>query len=302
MSQDDATHSLRSVQQMLKLTRREVAGLVEAGFVTPQRGARSEWRFTFQDVVLLRTAWGLLRADIPLRRVVASLKRLRGALPESLPLSGLRIAAVGNDVAVIEGGARWAADSGQLLMAFDVAAPARGDADVSFIDATKHAARAGRRSTPSAVATRARPRVAPRPDTGPSADAWFERGEADEPRDAGAAETAYRAALAADPGHVRAALNLGALLCDSDRCGEAIGLYDIAVSRHPGEALLHFNRAIALEDAGRNVEALRSYERCIALAPEMADAHFNAALLYELAGDKQKALRHFSSYRRLERH
>ncbi len=300
MTDDSATHALRSVQQMLKLSRREVEGLVEAGFVAPQVGDKGEWRFTFQDIVLLRTAWGLLRADIPLRRVVASLKRLRASLPESLPLSGLRIAAVGNDVAVIEGGARWAVDTGQSLMAFDVAAPTGADAEVAFIDAAKHAARAGR-SAPSAVAPRARSRVAPRSDSGPSAEAWVERGEAHEPRDAGAAEAAYRAALAADPGHVRAALNLGALLCEAGRCAEAIDLYEAAVSRHPDDALLHFNRAIALEDASRNAEALHSYERCIALAPEMADAHFNAARLYELAGDRQKALRHFSSYRRLER-
>ena len=293
---------------MLKLTRREVAGLVEAGFVTPQVGSRGEWRFTFQDVVLLKSAWGLRQQGIPFRRVIASLRKLRARLPETLPLSGLRITAVGAEVAVLDGASRWSAESGQLLMGFDVEPPASAAATrgaVSFIDAAEARAR---RERPPDAATTPEPRSAPRAGARAArggieatAEALFARGEEAEAHDTRAAEQAYRAALAVDPAHVASALNLGAMLCEQQRCREAVTLYDGLIERQPAEALLHFNRAVALEDLGRTEDALASYARCLALAPDLADAHYNAGRLYQLTGDAQKALRHFSSYRRLQK-
>ena len=53
----DSTHpyTLRGVTQMLGLTRHAVGRLVELGFVQPVRSGRA-LRFSFRDVVLLRTA------------------------------------------------------------------------------------------------------------------------------------------------------------------------------------------------------------------------------------------------------
>jgi hypothetical protein len=53
----DAGHdyTLRSLQSILGVSRRVLSGLIDAGFVQPTRGKRNEPRFTFQDVVLLRT-------------------------------------------------------------------------------------------------------------------------------------------------------------------------------------------------------------------------------------------------------
>ncbi len=295
-----ATHSLRSVQQMLGLTRREVAGLVEAGFVTPESGRKGEWRFTFQDVVLLKSAWNLRAEGIPLRKIIASLRRLRATLPDEMPLSGLRMSAVGSEVAVVDGGARWAAESGQMLMRFDAdpAASATAAATSAPRGATVSivALAGGRAAAPASRAAQAA-----RASLEASADALFARGEGAESRDASAAEQAYRAALATDPTHVASALNLGALLCDQQRFAEAVSLYDSVIAQRPNEALLHFNRAVALEDLGRPDAALAGYAQSLALAPDLADAHYNAGRLYQLAGDAQKALRHFSSYRRLHK-
>ena len=97
------TFTLSSIQAMLGLSRSVISSLIAAGFVTPTRGKRREYRFSFQDVVLLRTAYSLQSANIPPRKILRSLQRLKDSLPEELPLSGLRIAAVGNDIAVREG-------------------------------------------------------------------------------------------------------------------------------------------------------------------------------------------------------
>jgi len=267
---------------MLGLSRGVIGGMIAAGFVAPGRGPRNEYRFTFQDVVLLRTAAELQAARIAPRRILQALRRLREKLPAEMPFAGLRISAVGNDVTVKEGGSQWQADSGQLVMDFQFA-PARGT--VTYLQ---------RPAAVSAVAQKAAAAA-------DAVDAAFALGEALESTDRRAAEAAYRRVLALDPDHADAYLNLGALLCEARRCKEAVALYDEALRRKPDEALLHFNRAVALEDQGRPMEALAAYNASLQLQPDLADAHYNAARLHEQLGDARNAVRHFSAYRRLER-
>ena len=80
-----APHTLRGIQEMLGLSRSAVARLIAHGFVSPSRGPRNEYRFSFRDVVLLRTAHKLQLADIPTRKIVRALQRLKGTLPAELP-------------------------------------------------------------------------------------------------------------------------------------------------------------------------------------------------------------------------
>jgi len=272
----ESPYTIRSIQEMLGLSRGVISSLIAAGFVAPTRGARREYRFTFQDVVLLRTAAELQAARIAPRRILLALRRLKEKLPAELPLAGLRISAVGNDVTVRDGGSQWQAESGQLVMDFELA-PVKGS--VTFLQ-----------RAPAHV-----------PKATDDIDTVFNLGEALESTDRKAAEAAYRKVLALDPDHADAYLNLGALLCEAKRCKEAVALYDEALRRKPGEALLHFNRAVALEDQGRPVEALAAYNASLLLAPDLADAHYNAARLHEQLGDAKNAVRHFSAYRRLER-
>ncbi len=286
------TYTIRALQEMLGLSRGVITGLVASGFVSPGRGARNEYRFSFQDVVLLRTAVELQAARIPPRKILSALKKLRSTLPDELPLTGLRISAVGNDVTVRDGRSQWHADSGQMVMDFE-AAPVKGT--VTLLK--RPAPLASIAAKPVAEKKeRAGPFAAPLRD---DVAAVFSHGEALEASDPAAAEAAYRKVLALDPDHADAYLNLGALLCESRRFAEAVALYDEALRRRPAEALLHFNRAIALEDQGRTDEALVGYHASLRLAPDLADAHYNAARLHEQLGDAKQAVRHFSAYRRL---
>ena len=262
---------------MLGLSRGIVAGLIAEGFVAPTRGPRNEWRFTFQDLMLLRTAHALQVSKIPPRRILRSLARLRAALPTELPLTGLRITAIGADVAVRDRDGQWQADSGQLLMDFEVA-PLAGS--VAFL------------------ARETSPPVSPAP---PAAPAWFERGLALEATDPAAAEGAYRQALVLAPDLEEAWLNLGAMLSETGRFAELAALSDEAVEHCPASPLIHFNRAVALDHLERLPAAVASYEQSLVLDPRLADAHYNLGRLREQLGDKRGALRHFSAYRRLQR-
>jgi tetratricopeptide (TPR) repeat protein len=272
-----APHTLRSLQQMLGLSRAVILNLVAAGFVVPTRGARNEYRFSFQDVVLLRTAHQLRQASIAPRKLLRSLRQLRSRLPHELPMSGLRIRAVGSDVAVKEGRAQWEAQSGQLLLDLEVVG-GTGDNTVAFLQ---------------------HPPGPPAPIPKATAAEWFEHALTLEASDPAAAESAYRRALVLQPTHADAHANLGALLCEQRRWAEAAVVFDAGVAACPEVALLHFNRGIALEELERGEEALAAYLACLRLDTGFADAHFNAARLLELQGQAQRALKHYSAYRRL---
>lgn len=256
---------------MLGLSRGIVAGLIAEGFVKPTRGPRKELRFSFQDLMLLRTAHALQMSKIAPRKIVRALAKLRASLPAELPLTGLRISAIGADVAVRDRSGQWQADSGQLLMDFEVA-PREGQ--VAFIE-----------------------RSMPTEDAG----SWLARGEALEAEDAAGAEAAYRQALALAPDREEAYLNLGALWSEAGRYAELAELCDRGLKNCPGSALLHFNRGVAMDHLERLPEALASYEKSLELDPQLADAHYNLGRLREQLGDRRGALRHFSAYRRLQR-
>ncbi|MCY0852746.1 tetratricopeptide repeat protein [Cupriavidus sp. D39] len=268
------TYTLKDAETMLGIPRSVATRLVTEGIITPTRGPRRKLLFTFQDMVLLRTANSLHDAKIPTRLIVRALARVKAARGAGQPLTGVRIRAMGNEVATRdEGREGWQAVSGQMLMDFEP-----GDPGAAIVQSLHDA----------------------RP---PAADAqdWFLIGaelETEKPIDA---EAAYRRALAAEPTFLDPYLNLGCMMCDARRFGDAAELYRSGISQLPSEPLLHFNLAVALEDQERPGEALISYERCIQLAPDFADAHFNAARIYETLGNGMRAIRHFNEYRKLQR-
>src|SRR5258706_12558914 len=109
-------YGVRHVEKLLRLPRSTIRALIAAGFVSPARGPRSEWRFSFQDLIVLRTAQALADANVPPRRITRSVRELRRHLPDAMPLSGLSICAVAHPVAGKEGGGCWQADSGKHLL------------------------------------------------------------------------------------------------------------------------------------------------------------------------------------------
>jgi DNA-binding transcriptional MerR regulator len=171
---------------VLDLPVAEVRRLVRGGLVSPRRGPGNALLFSFQDLVLLRAAAGLLRARIPRARVRRALRSLRSQLPGARPLAAVRVAADGGRVVVQDGGARWQPETGQVLLDLDV-----------------HAREV-------APVVRAAGRGHGRPPLDP--DAWLRWGEDLEDAAPGEAEEAYRRALALDPAHGGAHLALGRLL------------------------------------------------------------------------------------------
>lgn len=260
---------------MLDLPVGEVRRLARDGFVAPRRGPRNELRFSFQDLVLLRTAASLLHARIPGARVRRALRSVRAQLPEGRPLAAVRVCAEGDRVVVQDGGARWHPETGQVLLDLSVGDLARRVAPVVRA--------AVRRSAPLDV------------------DAWYRWGCDLEDAAPGEAEAAYRRALAIDPHHAGAHLNLGRLLHERGDVRAAELHYRLAAGSPEHRALAAFNLGVALEDLGLTDEALLAYARALEADRGLADAHHNAARLLERLGRRDDALRHLAEYRRLSR-
>jgi tetratricopeptide (TPR) repeat protein len=265
-------YGVREVEKLLRLPRSTIRAFVEAGFVSPERGPRKAWRFSFQDLIVLRTAQALVAAKVPAKRITRSVRELRRHLPQSMPLSGLAICAVADRVVVKEGASRWQAESGQYLLGFE------GDPAAGSLNVIQHK----KQSTPKR-----------------SALDWFERGIELEETDAQAALAAYGEAIAADPKLVDAHVNRGWLLHEAGRLAEAERAYRAAVDACGGEPLVLYNLGVLLVDMERKDEALEVYRRAVRASPGFADCHYNLALLCEELGMPKDAIRHMAQYRRL---
>jgi tetratricopeptide (TPR) repeat protein len=263
-------YGVADVERLLRLPRATIRAFVAAGFVTPEKGPRNRWFFSFQDLIVLRTAQ-TLAATVPARRLTQSLRELRRQLPESMPMTGLAIGAEGAHVIVKEGGARWQAENGQYLLAFD-GDPAAGDLNV----------------------IERRPRAQP-----PVRHGWLDEAAALEEDDPEAAMRVYEKALAAQPGLLDAWINLGRLQHEARRFARAEETYRQAMRECGPDPVLLYNLGVLLHDLDRIDEAIAAYEAALAGNPELADCHYNLALLYEERNRPRDAIRHMGRYRTL---
>jgi len=270
---------------MLGLTPARLRAYLRSGVLSPERGAHGELRFSFQDLVVLRTAEGLVRDRIPPRRVVSALRKLRARLPETRPLTGLQLAADGESVIVRDGDARWHAESGQILLEFDRPAAAAAESQPASLTSRREQ----RPPVPAGAGD-----VVPL-----SIDELYEIGCDLEETDPTHAEASYRQVLERTARHADAHVNLGRLLHERGELAEAERHYREALAARPDDPTATFNLGVAMEDQGRFDEALAAYEGAIALNKNNADAHYNAARLCEKSGDYGAALRHLRAYRDL---
>lgn len=276
-----APHTLGRVRASLGLSRHAVARLIDLGFVQPARNASGAYAFSFQDLVLLRSAHELRLAGLPTRRLLKALSGLHASLPREAPREGFRIVAVGDRLAVRMGKHQWEPTSGQLVMDFGVSDAVQGE--VAYLP---------QQSPCRAEADFDKADV----------ESLFAEAEAWEELDQHGAERLYRRVLERDPAHVHAYLNLGYMLCEQARREEAVALYERAFKACGNDdPLIFYNHAVALDGLGRAEAALKSYEMALELKPDLLEAHQNAALLYAELGDKKKAIRHFNALRHLER-
>ncbi|MES1207266.1 MAG: tetratricopeptide repeat protein [Pseudomonadota bacterium] len=290
--------STQEITRMLGLSPTRLRAYVKAGLLCPQRGQGGELRFSFQDLLLLRTAEGLVTERLPPRRVRDALKKLRQRMPAERPLTGVHLGTDGAHVVVRDGATAWRADSGQGLLSFGALAPSPTDGGDRATDATPIALLRPPRSTPAARAGGDDDDTAEEPFQ-PNADDFYQLGCSLEDGAPEAARVAYQNVLSRQPDHADAHVNLGRLLHEAGDLEFAEEHYRAALAQRPADATAHFNLGVLLEDRGRPELAVETYEAALRVDPMHADAHFNAARLHDRAGRYEAALRHLREYRNL---
>jgi tetratricopeptide (TPR) repeat protein len=277
------SYSAEDVARLLGIPVKRVQSFVKSGFLVPARDGDGTPRFSFQDVVLLRTAEGLVGARITPERVKRALARLRRQLPDGRPLTGVAIAADGNRIVVRDGGAQWNPESGQVLFDFEVGELAK---EAQALTAWR----------PRADKAVAEAKVDPRH----AADDWYATGcKREEEGDREGAVAAYKRALAIDDGHADAHINLGRIFHERGDLINGVRHYQRAVELRPDDGVAAFNLGVALEDQERLDEAVSAYLTAVHCDPRAADAHYNLAGLYERLGDRAGAIRHLRAYKKL---
>lgn len=269
-------YTTREVAELLGVSAHRVRSFARAGFVTPNRTRGGHYRFSFQDLVLLRTAKELVEANLGPRRMWRALRAVQGQLPTGRPLSSVRVLAEGDRVLVRERNTAWEPESGQTILDFSV-----GELAEKVAPLVKASA----------------PLAKEQASTG---EEWFELAlEFDQVGAQEDAQAAYQEALVIDAGHVNARINLGRLLHNKRNYREAEELYRQALKIDPGSSIAAFNLGVVLEDQGAIQDAMEAYQHALSVDPTIPDVHYNLARLYEHQGDQQLAIRHYSRFKSL---
>jgi tetratricopeptide (TPR) repeat protein len=205
--------------------------MARAGILSPSRGARREYRFTFQDLVLLRSTRTLLDAAVPRRRVHRTLRQLVRQMPPGRNPSEVQLRAVEGQVHAQDGDTVWIPESGQMLLPLSTTAPA---------PVTELAARPAAESA-SALLNLGR----------------FHQDRGDLPE----AIRLYRAAVALEDGHATALFNLGTALDQAGDAEGAIQAYRRCLGVNPGMADAHYNLSLLYQHSGHKLAAMMHLKR-----------------------------------------
>ena len=216
--------------------------------------------------MLLRTAKGLIDAKVPPRRITKALQALATQLPTDRPLSAVRVQIDGDRVIVRDNASTWEPESKQTVLDFSV------------------------RELGEKVAPLARESVQRALRAASTADDLFQAALESEQIGATAeAEGAYRNAIAADPAHVAAHINLGRLRHVGKALDEAERLYRRALELEPNHPTARFNLGVVLEDRGATADAIERVPRSRAARPARGRRAFQSRAA--LPADRRPASR-----------
>lgn len=248
------------------------------GFLQPSGGVAPRQRYTFQDLISIRAAKGLLEKGTSLQKVRKCVDSLRRELPHVIrPLAELRVRADGESLLVETERARWNAESGQLLLDFDV------------------------RELRDEVVRALRPRQSDPSRRRAAYEAYLEGCRFDEEATTyERAETAYRRAILLDPELGHAYTNLGNLRVRRGDPRDAKVLYEKALSVDPAQPEALYNLGFLASDDGELEQAVIYFEQAIEQDRAFADAHFNLATVLEELGRMGAAKEHWRVYLSLD--
>ncbi len=313
-----SAYRTREVAAALGLTPRQVRSFVYSGLLRPARGQNREYRYSFQDLVLLRLGRRLTSADVPVSQASRALQALRSALPTGEPLASVDVDALGEVVIARDRQGVWDPESGQRYFDFTLPSPSDsedagnpGPEDATVVDLASWRSSEDRPVDSHGAPLQVVPRgdqegVAPGTEASETeasereASRWYDLACDLEGVDRERAKAAYRRAILLSRKGVDAHANLGRLLYEEGDLQQAANHFGLAFELDSRNAIAAYNLGVVLDDLQQPDAALQAYRRAVEADPCLGVAHFNLSRLYEARGDTAAALRHLAEYRRLE--
>lgn len=270
-------YTAADVIRLFGLDPKQLRRWMRRGIVSPSVERGRIKLFTFQDLISVRAAKGLVDAGVPETVVQKSVAALRGSLPKVVrPLTEMRVVADGQRLVVQDERGAYEPATRQSVLDFSV--------DVIREDVVR--------------VLRTEPCDA---DRRSAYQHYLEGCRLDEDETTmERAREAYQRALALDPSLACAYTNLGNL---SYRLGDveaALGYYGRALALDSEQPEAHYNLGFLALSAGDSALAMKHLEHAVSHDPSFADAHFNLALAYEEAGRNADACTHWERYLALD--
>jgi tetratricopeptide (TPR) repeat protein len=266
------TYGIKDVSRLFDISESRLRYWDRSAFLSPTGYEGRRRVYTFQDLISVRSAKTLLDSGLSLQRARRILCSLQDKLPQTTaPLSKLRIISDSKTVLVIDEDGHFEAQSGQLLLDFNV----------SSLEKEVIA------ELPQGHHSRER-----------SAYEWYLEGcRLDEDESTLAdAESAYYKAIHLDPSLSNAYTNLGNLLYRTGAADDARALYEKAIEIDPNQPEAHYNLGFLLFEKGDLQQARDHFDQAVSLDSTFADAHFNLAMAELRLGGSDKAKTHLRDY------
>jgi DNA-binding transcriptional MerR regulator len=273
----EGVYTVTEVARLFGLNASRLRYWHRSGLIEPSARIGGRNYYTFQDLVSVRAAKGLLDHGVPLQRVRASVESLRHAFPDTArPLSEIKVSAEGRTVLARDEAGTYEPTTGQSVLDFSVDGLESDVVRLLHFDhddrtrAYEHYLEGCRYDEDEATFDEAEQAYKKALALDPTlATAMTNLGNLEYRRgDAVQAEEYYRRALACDPEQPEALYNLGFLCFERDEVQQAVSLFDQALQSDPSFADAHFNLAMALEERGDYASAHRHWEQYLALEPE----------------------------------
>ena len=105
-------YTSREAAELFGLSIPQVRRFARAGLLSPERTPQNHYRFSFQDLTVLRTTTRLLETDLPRHRVHRALRALRRQHPRERPPAEVRLTGTRDGCRPPDGLSGWYPEAG----------------------------------------------------------------------------------------------------------------------------------------------------------------------------------------------
>lgn len=255
------TFSTRSAARILAVSPDRIRYWVKRRLIHPAATEGRQYRFAFNDLLVMRLAKELLPSRRHLETIQRCFARVRGLVGPARPMTSLRLCNEDGRIVVRERGFAFEAESGQLMLDFDSLAAV-------FAPEEEPAAK---RTRPAA-----------------SEEALLAR-------------RMFTELLASGTRNAEVHLKIAAVLERDGDTSAALKHLLSAATIEPSTAEVHERLGALYRSRNEDDNAIRSFQRALECDSARVEPHRNLAELFEQAGRKRDALRHLSAVNRLTR-